>query len=128
MKKYLKSFKICDLWIWLLKRHSKNVHYRVSLYGNISKIDLRFKINSHYQRILPECQSSRASFLLKCATLLKKRLWHRFFLVNSAKFLRAPFLLNTSKRLLLFVKYPDNMLVKSIWQNSVLITLHVNWV
>ena len=30
------------------------------------------------------------------ATLLKKRLWHRHFPVNFAKFLRTPFLQNTS--------------------------------
>ena len=35
------------------------------------------------------------------AILLKKRLWHRFFPVNFAKFLRTPFLKNTSGRLLL---------------------------
>ena len=35
------------------------------------------------------------------ATLLKKRLWHRCFPVNSVKFLRTPFLQNTSWRLLL---------------------------
>ena len=29
---------------------------------------------------------------LRPATLLKKRLWHRYFPVNFAKFLRAPFL------------------------------------
>ena len=34
------------------------------------------------------------------ATLLKKRLWHRCFLRNFAKFLRTPFLQNTSGRLL----------------------------
>ena len=34
-------------------------------------------------------------------TLLKKRLWHRCFPVNFAKFLRLPFLQNTSGRLLL---------------------------
>ena len=33
--------------------------------------------------------------------LLKKRLWHRCFPVNFSKFLRAPFLHNTSGRLLL---------------------------
>ena len=36
------------------------------------------------------------------ATLLKKRLWHSCFLVNFVKFLRKPFLKNTSWRLLLF--------------------------
>ena len=38
---------------------------------------------------------------LRPATLLKKRLWHRCFPVNFAKFLRTPFLQNTSGRLLL---------------------------
>ena len=33
------------------------------------------------------------------ATLLKKRIWHKCFPVNFAKFLRAPFLQNTSWRL-----------------------------
>ena len=28
---------------------------------------------------------------LRCASLLKKKLWHRCFLVNFAKFLRTPF-------------------------------------
>ena len=32
----------------------------------------------------------------RSATLLKKRLWHRCFSVNFAKFLRTPFLQNTS--------------------------------
>ena len=38
---------------------------------------------------------------LSPATLLKKKLWHRCFLVDFAKFLRTPFLWNTSGRLLL---------------------------
>ena len=37
------------------------------------------------------------------ATLLKKRLWRRCFPVNFVKFLRTPFLQNTSGRLLLHV-------------------------
>ena len=37
------------------------------------------------------------------AALLNKSLWHRFFPVNFAKFLRTPFLQNTSARLLLWV-------------------------
>ena len=49
------------------------------------------------------CQSL---FLHKIAgfrpvTLFKKRLWHRCFPVNFMKFLKAPFLQNTSRRLLL---------------------------
>ena len=38
---------------------------------------------------------------LRPATLLKKRLWHRCFLVNFSKFLKTPFSQNTSGRLLL---------------------------
>ena len=61
-------------------------------------------------------QSARVSFLIKLqalsfsrpssnflkpATLLKKRLWHRCFPVNFAKFLRTPFVQSTSGWLLL---------------------------
>ena len=38
---------------------------------------------------------------LRSATLLKKRLWHWCFPANFAKFIRIPFLQNTSRRLLL---------------------------
>ena len=41
---------------------------------------------------------------LRFATLLKKRFWHRCFLVNFAKFLRTPFLYNTSGWLLLIAR------------------------
>ena len=40
---------------------------------------------------------------LRPATLLKKRLWHKCFPLNFAKFPRTPFLQNTSGRLLLSV-------------------------
>ena len=40
---------------------------------------------------------------LRSATLLKRRLWHRCFPVNFAKFLRTAFLQNTSERLLLCI-------------------------
>ena len=39
--------------------------------------------------------------MLKSATFLKKRFWHRCFPVSFAKFLRTPFLQNTSGWLLL---------------------------
>ena len=45
---------------------------------------------------------------LRPAILLKKRLWRRRFLVNFARFLRTPFLQNTSGRLLLcFMAFSD---------------------
>ena len=39
------------------------------------------------------------------ATFLKKKLWHRHFRVNFAKFLRTPFSQNTSGGLLLYKVY-----------------------
>ena len=39
------------------------------------------------------------------ATLLKRRLWHRCFPVNFMKFLRTPFLQNTTGRLLSLAKW-----------------------
>ena len=48
---------------------------------------------------------------LRPATIFKKRLWHRYFPVNFAKFLRTPFLQNTSGRLLLLSLENNNMLV-----------------
>ena len=41
---------------------------------------------------------------LRPATLLKKRLWHRCFPVNFAKFLRTPFLTEHLRWLLLEIK------------------------
>ena len=67
------------------------------------------------------------------ATLLKKRLWHRCFPVNFAKFLRTPFLQNTSGRLLLkaifflWTELLENLLLAK-YLISVTLTLHfVGW-
>ena len=50
------------------------------------------------------------------ATLLKKRLWHRRFPMNFAKFLRTPFLWNTTgrKRLLLPFIYLINFFLHGL--------------
>ena len=58
-------------------------------------VNCRLKLNSE----------TRSSHQAWSATLLKKRLWHRCFPVNFAKFLRIPFLQNTSWRLLLWQCY-----------------------
>ena len=54
---------------------------------------------------------ARVFFLIKLqtkpATLLKKRLWHRSFPANYVKFLKTPFLQNTSGRLLLKIASLD---------------------
>ena len=46
-------------------------------------------------------QNSQEKTCAKVSLLLKKRLWHRCFPVNFVKFLRTPFLQNSSGRLLL---------------------------
>ena len=50
------------------------------------------------------CQSTSLNKVagFRPATILKKRLWNRFFPVNFAKFLRIPLLQNTSGQLLLY--------------------------
>ena len=55
---------------------------------------------------------------LRPATLLKKRLWHRCFPVNFAKFLRTPFLQNTSGRLLLYVSQYF-FSIRTLWEREV---------
>ena len=59
-----------------------------------------------------------AGLNLRPATLFKKRLWHRCFLVDFVKFLRTLFLQNTSGRLLLvFLKH--NSLKLDIFFNPI---------
>ena len=49
---------------------------------------------------------------LRPATSLKKRLWHRCFPLNFAKFLRTPFLQNKSGRLLLRLLFWSFILIQ----------------
>ena len=56
----------------------------------------------HRKTPVPETFFNKAAGL-RPATLLKKRLLHRCFPVNFVRFLRTPFLKNTSWRLLLAV-------------------------
>ena len=76
-----------------------------------------FEVTSNFQ----SCFGPQIS-LLKKDFLLKKRLWHRCFPINFAKFL-TPFLLNTSGRLLL--KFELNLLqiircICSLFKNWIL--------
>ena len=59
---------------------------------------------------------------LGLATLLKKRLWYRFFPVNCVKFLRTPFLQNQNtsggcffKNPLLTQKFGNHVVLTSMW-------------
>ena len=75
---------------------SRSSHQRYSLKKGVPRNFGKFK-GKHL------CQSHFFNKVasLRPATLLKKRPWHRCFPVNFAKFLRKPFLQNTSRRLLL---------------------------
>ena len=60
---------------------------------------------------------------LSRANLLKEKLWHRFFLVNFAKFLRTPFLTEHVSWLLLFcfhkiIKISLKLILKFSWKFS----------
>ena len=75
---------------------------------SVEKLFLEISQNSQ------ETNCARASFLekrlaLRPATLLKKRLWHRCFPVNFVKFVRTPFLQNTSGGCFLTVKTVSNV-------------------
>ena len=91
-----------DYFLMLANRFYRSSHRRCSA----RKGALRNSQNSQ------ENTCARVSFFnkiagLRAATLLKKRLWHRCFLMNSENFLRTPFLQNTYGRLLLvlFLNY-----------------------
>ena len=88
---------------------------------SIKKVFLEILENSQ------ENTSVRVSFLIKLqtalATLLKRRLWHRCFPVNFAKFLRAPFVTEHLWWLLLLISF-NLLLVVSI---SMLILKKIGW-
>ena len=96
----------CVSILQILISHSRISHQRCSVRIGVLRNFTKFT-GKHL------CQSI---FLNKVAglrpvTLSKKRLWHRCFPVNFAKFLRAPFLQNTFGRLLRsFIQ-----IVYSIW-------------
>ena len=66
------------------------------------KVDLDVDIETNIQNRAFPSKTMSFGNRLRPAGLLKRRLWHRCFPVNFAKFLRTPFLQNTSGRLLLF--------------------------
>ena len=63
------------------------------------------------------CQS--LFFVPETCNFIKKRLWHRSFPVNFAKFLRTPFLQNTSGRLLLQRLLPSLLYRRQIFAITV---------
>ena len=86
--------------LWLLKsvvcykkKQPPEVFYKKGVLKNFAKFTGKYLSQSLFLNKVAG---------LRPATLLKKRLWHRCFPVNFAKFLRAPFLQNTYGRLLLY--------------------------
>ena len=73
-------------------KSSNALEYREAVVRRCSVNEVFLEISQNSQ----ENTCARVSFSIKLkavpATLLKKRLWHRWFPVNFAKFLRTPFL------------------------------------
>ena len=107
-----------DCWIFLNRNHgcyiSREFYLRLLLFQNhlhfsFSKMqifgivvlrDCKQKQLTKYELEHRSHSRGRSHANLRPATLLTKRLWHRCFPVNFAKFLRTPFLQKTSGRLL----------------------------
>ena len=120
---YLKKFKILKCLSYygsfrkylLRKSNSKRKKNRKSHRRcSVKKVVLR-----NFAKITEKhlCQSLFFNKVegLRSATLLKKRLWHRCFPVNFEKFLRTPFLQNTSRRLRLEEEtFPNKIFCSSI--------------
>ena len=90
---------------WKVFNYAYNVKVEKAIRRcSVKKLFLEISQNSQ------ENTCARVSFLIKLqaapATLLKKRLWHRCFPVNFAKFLRTPFLTEHLRWLLIL----DNVL------------------
>ena len=75
----------------------RSSHQRCSIKKGFLKNFTKFTGKHMYQSLYFHKVTS-----FRSATLLRKRLWHRCFPVNFAKFLRTPFLQSTSGRLLLW--------------------------
>ena len=70
-------------------------------------------------------QNSQETPVSEPATLLKKRLWYRYFLVNSAKFLRTLFLQKTSRQLPLGLAVFQKLVT---WCNGYQLTNYMIWI
>ena len=77
----------------------RSSHWRCS----IKKVFLKTSQNSQESTCARFCAWVR-HWNFRPVTLLKKRLWHRYFPVNFETFLRIPFLQNTFGRLFLFLE------------------------
>ena len=90
---------------------SKGTKYRSSH----QKCSLRKGVLRNFTRFTGKHLCQSLFFIcVRLATLLKKRLWHRCFPVNFAKFLRTLFLQNTFGRLFLYAFVLSNVVCLKI--------------
>ena len=101
------AFLIFGNWSILFTEDNNFMEKRVRLFFKHEGIEAGARRRSVKKVFLEISQNSlentchRASFLIKLQTLFKKRLWHRCFPVNFAKFLRTPFFTEHLRWLLL---------------------------
>ena len=130
IKQFLKLPKVSPYDSDYISINCRSSHRRCSIRKGALRNFAKFKGKHLYQSLFLRGLGS--------ATLLKKRLWHRCFPVNFAKFLRTQFLQNTSGRLLLELgrhifhklKYTSSPFVRngSFLQNLFPVTLfHISW-
>ena len=93
---FTRKNKRCYIYLPILNtRPSSSSHRRCSIRNGVLRNFVKFT-----GKLLCQGLFSNKVAGLRPATLLKKWLWHRCFPVNFAKFLKTPFLQNTSGRLL----------------------------
>ena len=104
--------KLCDCRL-LCHMMFRSNHQRCSIEIGVLKTSTKFT-GKH------QCQSLFFNKVagLRSVTLLKKRLWHKCLPVNFVKFLRTPFLQNTSGWLLLDVMSYDGI---TIYENNIIL-------
>ena len=93
----LTSIPCIAVFLWIICRSS---HRRCSLRKGVLRNFVKFTGKHLCQSLLFNKVAG-----LRPATSLKKKLWHMCFPINFAKFLRTPFLRNTSGRLLVYLTF-----------------------
>ena len=93
----MNNYEIVQYTLNTVKIYSEAVAQRCS----VKKVLLEISQNSQEKNLCQNVFFDKVTCLSLPATLSKKRLWHRCFPVNFAKFLRAPFLTEHLRWLLL---------------------------
>ena len=93
----------CDLWTNFVSAKEQSSR-RYLFRSRHPRCSIRIGVLRNFTKFTRKhlCQST---FFYRPAILLKKRLWHKYFPVNFAKFLRTPFLTEHVWAIILFVVY-----------------------